>query len=446
MTLNIIERYLLRRMTSVFLAATISTLTIAWTVQVLNRINLVTDTGQSALDFLQLATLILPNVVPEVMPIAVAIGVAHALTTMNTDSELVVINAAGTSRVTLAKPVLVLAGAACIATFLVHNVVAPITRETVREMIAEARAGLISTLIQEGAFRRIDDNLFLQVGERRADGQLGSVFVADSRTKDVDLTYYAKTAVLGEKDGANFLAMRDGEIHRNRPGEPVSIIRFNSYVFDLAEFTPSTGKVNLWPKDRPLTYHMALTAAVAELLVAKGVVTADELRRTVEDIDSRHPGDGARVVARAWMDTAFKARLLEDVNDAAAELGIDCGGIPIRAVENTRRLHNLVVCTLCSCYPRMLIGLPPDWYKARAYRSRAVREPRAVLREFGVTLPDDVELVVHDSTADMRYLVVPARPDGTDGWSEEALAAIVTRDCMIGTALPRSDAPRSGGG
>ena len=254
MTLNIIERYLLRRMTSVFLAATISTLTIAWTVQVLNRINLVTDTGQSALDFLQLATLILPNVVPEVMPIAVAIGVAHALTTMNTDSELVVINAAGTSRMTLAKPVLVLAGAACIATFLVHNVVAPITRETVREMIAEARAGLISTLIQEGAFRRIDDNLFLQVGERRADGQLGSVFVADSRTKDVDLTYYAKTAVLGEKDGANFLAMRDGEIHRNRPGEPVSIIRFNSYVFDLAEFTPSTGKVNLWPKDRPLTY------------------------------------------------------------------------------------------------------------------------------------------------------------------------------------------------
>ena len=189
-------------------------------------------------------------------------------------------------------------------------------------------------------------------------------------------------------------------------------------------------------EDRPLTYHMALTAAVAELLVAKGVVTADELRRTVEDIDSRHPGDGARVVARAWMDTAFKARLLEDVNDAAAELGIDCGGIPIRAVENTRRLHNLVVCTLCSCYPRMLIGLPPDWYKARAYRSRAVREPRAVLREFGLTLPDHVEVRVHDSTADMRYLVLPRRPGGTQGWSEERLAAIVTRDCMVGTAVP----------
>lgn len=275
MTLTIIERYLLRRMTSVFLAATISTLTIAWTVQVLNRINLVTDTGQSAFAFLQLATLILPNVVPEILPIAVAIGVAHALTTMNTDSELVVINAAGTPRMTLAKPVLVLAAAACVVTFLVHNVLAPATRERVREMISEARAGLISKLIQEGAFRRIDDNLFLQIGERRPDGQLGSIFVADSRTKDVDLIYYARTGVLGEKDGANFLAMRDGEIHRNRPGEPVSIIRFNSYVFDLAEFTPQAGKINLWPKDRPLTYLLDPDPDDTYLKTAPGLFFAE---------------------------------------------------------------------------------------------------------------------------------------------------------------------------
>lgn len=254
MTLTILERYLLRRMTVVFLAATLSTLAIAWTVQVLNRINLVTDSGQSAFAFLQLATLILPNVVPEVLPIAVAIGVAHTLTTMNTDSELVVINAAGASRMTLAKPVLVLAAAACVATFLVHNVLAPVTRQSVRELISEARAGLISTLLQEGAFRRIDDGLFMQIGERRPDGTLGSVIVADSRTKDVDLIYYAKTAVLGEKDGANFLSMKDGEVHRNRPGEPVSIIRYNSYVFDLAEFAPAAGEVRLWPKDRSLTY------------------------------------------------------------------------------------------------------------------------------------------------------------------------------------------------
>ncbi|MCB1834267.1 MAG: nitrile hydratase subunit alpha [Geminicoccaceae bacterium] len=181
---------------------------------------------------------------------------------------------------------------------------------------------------------------------------------------------------------------------------------------------------------------MALTEAVAALLQKKGVITGEELRRTLEDIDSRSPADGARVVARAWVDPAYRERLLEDVNTAAAELGIDTGNIPIRAVESTDTVHQLVVCTLCSCYPRMLIGLPPDWYKARAYRSRAVREPRAVLREFGLTLPDHVEVRVHDSTADMRYLVLPRRPGGTQGWSEERLAAIVTRDCMVGTAVP----------
>ncbi|MCB9944341.1 MAG: nitrile hydratase subunit alpha [Geminicoccaceae bacterium] len=189
-------------------------------------------------------------------------------------------------------------------------------------------------------------------------------------------------------------------------------------------------------EDAPLTYHMALTEAVAALLQNKGIISGDELRRTVEDIDSRSPAAGARVVARAWVDPAFRSRLLDDVNAAARELDIDTGGIPIRAVESTDKVHQLVVCTLCSCYPRMLIGLPPDWYKARDYRSRAVREPRAVLREFGLEIADDIEVRVHDSTADMRYLVLPRRPSGTDGWSEEELAAIVTRDCMVGTAVP----------
>jgi nitrile hydratase len=190
-------------------------------------------------------------------------------------------------------------------------------------------------------------------------------------------------------------------------------------------------------EDKPLTHHMALTEAVAELLIQKGIITGDELRRTIETIDAKSPADGARVIARAWVDAGFKKRLLEDVNSAAGELGIDAGSIPIRALENTNRLHNLIVCTLCSCYPRLLIGLPPDWYKARAYRSRAVREPRVVLREFGLELPDNVRVEVHDSTADLRYLVLPARPAGTEGWSEERLAGIVTRDCMVGTALPR---------
>jgi len=191
-------------------------------------------------------------------------------------------------------------------------------------------------------------------------------------------------------------------------------------------------------EDAPLTYHMALTDALADLLAAKGIVTAAAIRASIEDIDRRGPADGARVVARAWVDPAFKSRLMCDVGAAARELGIDIGGIPVRAVESTAENHNLVVCTLCSCYPRMLIGLPPDWYKARAYRSRAVREPRAVLREFGLDLPQHVRVTVHDSTADMRYLVLPVRPAGTEHWEEARLASIVTRDCMIGTAVPRA--------
>lgn len=190
-------------------------------------------------------------------------------------------------------------------------------------------------------------------------------------------------------------------------------------------------------EDRPYTYYQVMTEAVSELLIEKGVVTADELRAAVEAIESRNPALGARVVARAWVDPGYRARLLEDVNAAAAELGIDAGAIPIRAVENTDAVHNVIVCTLCSCYPKGLLGLPPDWYKARAYRSRMVREPRAVLREFGTVIPDDVEVRVHDSTADLRYMVLPKRPSGTGDLSEERLAALVTRDAMIGVAQAR---------
>ncbi len=189
-------------------------------------------------------------------------------------------------------------------------------------------------------------------------------------------------------------------------------------------------------EDGPYSWHMALTDAVADLLLAKGVITADELRRTLETIDAAAPAQGARLVARAWCDPAFRARLLADVNAAAAELGIDAGAIPIRAVENRPDLHNVIVCTLCSCYPRYLLGAAPDWYKSRAYRSRVVREPRAVLAEFGLLLPDEVRIEVHDSTAELRYMVLPLRPAGTEGLDEEALAALVTRDCMIGTAVP----------
>jgi nitrile hydratase len=187
----------------------------------------------------------------------------------------------------------------------------------------------------------------------------------------------------------------------------------------------------------PLTHYQAMTQAVGDLLIEKGVITADELRAMLESIDAKSPAAGARMVARAWVDEGFKARMLADVNAAAQELDIDAGGIPIRAVENTAAVHNVIVCTLCSCYPRLLIGLPPDWYKSRAYRSRTVREPRAVLAEFGTTIPDDVEVRVHDSTADLRYMVLPRRPAGTEGWSADDLETLVTRDCMIGVTLPR---------
>jgi len=185
-----------------------------------------------------------------------------------------------------------------------------------------------------------------------------------------------------------------------------------------------------------LAYYQCMELAVSALLIEKGIITADELRQTIEAMDARSPATGARVVARAWVDPAFKHRLLDNGSEACRELGVDIGPTKLVVVENTPDVHNLIVCTLCSCYPRMLLGLPPDWYKSRSYRSRAVREPRAVLGEFGTVIPDRIAVRVHDSTADMRYLVLPERPAGTEGWSEEKLAALVTRDSMIGVTRP----------
>lgn len=190
--------------------------------------------------------------------------------------------------------------------------------------------------------------------------------------------------------------------------------------------------------DERLTYYQRMEVAVRELLIEKGVLTAEAVRRQVEKMDACSPAQGSRVVARAWTDRQFRLKLLELGNGALVDLGLEHGAYKLVVVENTADVHNLVVCTLCSCYPRWLLGLPPDWYKSRNYRSRAVREPRAVLREFGLDLSDAITVRVHDSTADMRYLVLPARPAGTEGWSEEQLAAIVTRDCMIGVAVPRA--------
>lgn len=189
---------------------------------------------------------------------------------------------------------------------------------------------------------------------------------------------------------------------------------------------------------QPLTYYQMMEVSLRELLVEKGVITEAEVERAMGEIRARGPERGAKMVARAWLDPAYKARMLADGSKAAEELGFEVPGLKLIVVENTPSVHNVIVCTLCSCYPRFLLGQPPAWYKSKPYRSRVVREPRSVLAEFGVHLPDDMIVRVHDSTAELRYMVLPARPEGVDALDEEALRALVTRDCLIGVDLPRA--------
>ncbi len=188
-------------------------------------------------------------------------------------------------------------------------------------------------------------------------------------------------------------------------------------------------------KYRPLSYFQLMEVTLRELLVEKGLITEEQVSATLEDMRRRTPERGARVVARAWVDEGFRKRLLENGSKACEALGLDVPALKLVVVENTPQVHNVIVCTLCSCYPRMLLGIPPDWYKSRNYRSRMVREPRQVLAEFGLEIPEKIAIRVHDSTADMRYMVLPMRPAGTEGWGEERLAALVSRNAMIGVAV-----------
>jgi nitrile hydratase alpha subunit len=187
----------------------------------------------------------------------------------------------------------------------------------------------------------------------------------------------------------------------------------------------------------------ARARALEELLVEKRVLRREDVRAGIDWLVSRSPADGAKLVARAWVDPEFKTRLLADARAAALELGLDPGPSPVVvAVENTDSVHHVVVCTLCSCYPRALLGPPPAWYKSLEYRSRTVSDPRGVLAEFGLELDDDVEVRVLDSTADIRYLVIPRRPEGTEELPETELAALVSRDSMIGVARPPASVAR----
>ena len=186
----------------------------------------------------------------------------------------------------------------------------------------------------------------------------------------------------------------------------------------------------------PPSDHEVLSRAMQELLEERGVITAEQVRARMEQFDKDFPARGARVIAHAWVDPEFKKRLLADGKAACAEFGIDLEADRLIAVENTPEVHNVVVCTLCSCYPRALLGMPPTWYKSENYRKRVVRDPRAVLKEFGTVLPENVTVRVHDSNADMRYVVVPMRPHQTEGWNEERLARILTRDALVGVTIP----------
>ena len=182
-------------------------------------------------------------------------------------------------------------------------------------------------------------------------------------------------------------------------------------------------------------YYALMTEALHKLLLEKQLLKAEDTDRVIAALEAPRAEWGARLVARAWLDDGYRRRLLADGASAAAELGYTIKEAQLVVVENTARLHNLIVCTLCSCYPRSLLGQPPWWYISKAYRARAVIEPREVLAEFGVALPAEVELRVHDSNADMRYLVLPMRPPGTETLDEQQLARCVTRDAMIGAAL-----------
>jgi nitrile hydratase len=190
--------------------------------------------------------------------------------------------------------------------------------------------------------------------------------------------------------------------------------------------------------DTKLSYWQVMEIAVRELLIEKGHISASQVHEQINRMDARSPANGATIVARAWTEPQFKAALLTNAGQTSRDMGFDIGPMQLIVVENTNSVHNVVVCTLCSCYPRNLLGLPPDWYKSRAYRSRTVVEPRKVLSEFGVEIAPDVQVRVHDSTADMRYLVLPAKPAEANGVSETLLANWVTRDSMIGVGLPRA--------
>ncbi|MCA0342840.1 MAG: LPS export ABC transporter permease LptF [Proteobacteria bacterium] len=278
--MKLIERYILRRASLMFVATLVPLLGIVWVTQALGSINLVTDSGQSIFAFLKLASLVLPSVIPIILPFALVIGVSQTLTVMNSDSELTVLNSAGASRMTIIRPVMILAVAMSFVSFAVDNFVEPYSRTAVRKMIATAHADMLSAVVQENTFRKITDGLYVQVAERRNGGVLSGLFVADTRDPRFELVYYAREGAVDENSSA--LVMKDGEVHRKLPDGNVSIIKFDSYAFDLADLTQSVGKSNIRAKDRDLIYLFDPDPNDPQYKKNPGAFTAEIHRRFTE--------------------------------------------------------------------------------------------------------------------------------------------------------------------
>jgi lipopolysaccharide export system permease protein len=254
--MRVLETYIMRRTFAIFAVTLLWVLAIVWTTQVLTRINIVTSSGQSAATFFEIAALVLPAVIPIVIPFALGIAVAQTLSAMNTDSELIVITASGSPKTTVVRPILLIAAIASIASFAIENGVEPFARERLRALVSEARADLITSVVQEGTFQTIDDGLVIQISERLPDGRFAGIFLSDTREEETELIYYADTGATVQLDGEHVLVMQDGVVHRRNKTGNVSIIRYQSYAFDLAEFAPATSQINYLPKDRTLGFLM----------------------------------------------------------------------------------------------------------------------------------------------------------------------------------------------
>lgn len=278
--MKLIERYILRRTSLMFFGTMLPLLGIVWTTQALTNVNLVTDSGQSMLAFLKLATLILPSVIPIILPFAYLIGVAQTLTVMNADSELTVLNAAGSSRMMIIRPVMYLGIALSVISFCVDNFVEPYSRMAVRQMVATAHADMLSSVIQENAFRKVTDGLYVQVSRRKGGGVLEGLFVADTRDPKVEYVYYAREGAIDEKTSA--LVMNDGEVHRKLPNGDVSVIKFDSYAFDLADLTERAGEATLRAKDRDLPFLLSPDPEDEQVKRNPGAFSAELHRRFTE--------------------------------------------------------------------------------------------------------------------------------------------------------------------